>query len=96
MASPVSYQKAIKILFNQRDIDHMKGFNVLLDDYTWMSDLAAGTVGSCTNFADHTNGRSVYAFMTGDCQPRMPLGGPYWHQDELDLYKRWMDDGFLP
>jgi hypothetical protein len=93
---PVSYAKAIKPLFRPIDIDHMKAYDVHLDDYTWMSNPAGGTVGACDEFEDHANGRSVHAFLTGDCTPRMPLGGPYWHEDMIDLYQRWMDNGFQP
>jgi hypothetical protein len=96
MASPVSFANAIKILFRPVDINHMKPFHVRLDDYAWMSDPAGGQVGDCKQYPDHANARSVYAFLTGDCTPRMPLGGPYWHADMLALYQRWMDDGFQP
>ena len=96
MAMPVSYAKAIKPLFRKVDIDHMKPFDVQLDDFTWMSDPAGGSGGSCDEFPDHANGRSVFAFLKGDCTPRMPLGGPFWHDDMLDLYQRWMDGGFQP
>jgi hypothetical protein len=96
MATPVSYAKAIKPLFRQVDIDHMRPYGVNLADYAWMSAAAGGSIGSCDEFPDHANARSVYAFLTGDCTPRMPLGGPYWHDDMLDLYQRWMDGGFQP
>jgi hypothetical protein len=94
MATPVSYAKAIRPLFRQIDIDHMKPFDVKLDEYNWMSDSAGGTVGSCNEYPDHANARTVPAFLNGDCTPRMPLGGPFWHPDMLDLYQRWIDDGF--
>jgi hypothetical protein len=38
MATPVSYAKATRPLFRQVDIDHMKPFDVKLNDYGWMSD----------------------------------------------------------
>ncbi|MCF3973985.1 hypothetical protein L1965_09940 [Paracoccus sp. EGI L200073] len=69
---------------------------VKLDDYTWMSDPAGGTLGSCNNFADHMNARTVYAKLTGTCQPQMPLGGTAWDQSDLDLFDQWMTDGFKP
>jgi hypothetical protein len=50
MAIPLSYAKAIRPLFTQEDIDHMKPFDVNLDHYSWMSDTAGGSIGSCTNF----------------------------------------------
>jgi hypothetical protein len=96
MTTPVSYAKDIKPLFTKNDIDHMRPFKVNLDQFEWMSDPAAGSVGSCANFDDHGNARSVFGYLTGDCTPRMPLGGPFWDADKLALYQRWMDDGFQP
>jgi hypothetical protein len=69
---------------------------VLLDQYDWMSDASGGSIGDCGQFDDHANGRSVHAFLTGECMPRMPLGGPFWTEDLLDVYQHWMDDGFQP
>ena len=94
MTTPVSYAKDILPLFTQDDISHMKPFNVNLDQFDWMSDPATGSVGSCSNFDDHGNARSVYGYLTGDCPPRMPLGGPFWGADKLALFKSWMDGGF--
>ncbi len=96
MADPVSYASQIKPLFNPQDIGCMSGMGVKLDDYTWMSDPTGGAMGSCTDFPDHMNGRSVYAKLTGECQPKMPLGGAPWDQASLDLYNQWMQDGFQP
>jgi hypothetical protein len=93
---PVSYAKAIRSLFTQRDIDHMRPFDVHLDQHDWMSDPAGGSLGGCDDFPDHANARTVFAFVNGDCTPRMPLGGPFWHPDMLALYQRWMDDDFQP
>lgn len=96
MASPVSFKNAILPLFSQDDINHMAPMGVKLDDYAWMSDSAGGTVGSAGPFPDHANGRACYAYLTGDATPRMPLGGPYFDQQKLDLYASWMADGFAP
>jgi hypothetical protein len=96
MKRPVSFAKAILPLFRPVDIDHMKPYDVYLDDFNWMSDAAGGSISDCNEFPDHCNGRSVFAYLNGDCTPRMPLGGPFWHADMLDLYQRWMNDGFQP
>lgn len=96
MSTPVSYAEAIRPLFRQQDIDHMRPFDVNLDEYSWISDAAGGNIGFCNNFDDHANARNVFAFLTGDCLPQMPLGGPFWGQDKLDINQRWMDDGFQP
>jgi hypothetical protein len=47
MAAPVSFSKAILPLFRQVDINHMKPYDVFLDDYSWMSNAAAGKIGEC-------------------------------------------------
>jgi hypothetical protein len=49
MATPVSYAKAIRPLFRQIDIDHMKPFDVKLDEYNWMSDSAGAPWVAATN-----------------------------------------------
>ena len=61
----------------------MKPMNVLLDDYKYMSD----------NTDNYRNAYRVYDSLTGKTQPQMPPNGPYWSQDKLDLFKRWMDEG---
>jgi len=81
---PVSFSKDIRPLFRQVDIDHMRPMSVLLDDYAYMSDSAD----------DHKNAHDVQAFLKGDRKPRMPLGGPFWSAEQLDLFARWMSDGY--
>ena len=39
---PISFEKDIKPMFRPIDIEHMKRYNVPLDDYTYMSDPANG------------------------------------------------------
>ena len=95
-ANPVSFADVIKPLFRDIDISCMKNRGVMLDDYEWISDPAAGTVGACDDFPDHANARSVFAFLTGDCTPRMPFGGPFWKAEKIELYQQWMDGGFQP
>jgi hypothetical protein len=83
---PVSFGKDIHPLFRTIDIDHMRPMNVLLDDYEYMSDPTD----------DHKSARDVQSFLTGDRKPRMPLTGPFWSAEQLDLYARWMSDGYQP
>ena len=64
----------------------MKPMDILLDDYSYMSDVAN----------NHRNAQGVYDSLTGTTQPRMPVGGPYWTEDKLDLFQKWMNDGYLP
>ena len=34
--------------------------------------------------------------LTGETQPRMPMNGPYWSQEKLDLFQKWMKGGYEP
>lgn len=78
----VSFEQDIKPLFRQIDIDHMSGFDVLLDDYGYMSDAK--------------NAQSVLDFLNGTRQPQMPPGGPFWSVEQLALFSRWMEQGLKP
>ena len=78
----VSFARDIRPLFRPVDIEHMKPMGVLLDDFTYMS--------------ESNNAQSVYDSLTGDTQPRMPINGPYWSQDKLDLFQQWMKGGYQP
>lgn len=87
-----SYAKDIRPLFNAHDLACMGRKGVKLDNYAWMSDPAAGD-----GYPDHANGRKVFDFVRPDGnEPRMPMGGPYWDDDQVGLYQQWMDGGFGP
>ena len=75
----VSFERDIRPLFREIDLDHMGPMGVALDDYDYMS--------------DPSNAQSVYEYLTGDQEPRMPVGGPYWSQEQLELYSRWLEAG---
>jgi len=77
---PKSFAKDILPLFRQMDIDHMSGMGVMLDDYEYMS--------------VPENARAVHEFLNGTQQPQMPVGGPYWSQEQLDLFAQWMENGY--
>ena len=80
---PVSFEKDIRPLFRQIDIDHMKKYKVLLDNYAYMSDPSN----------DHGNAQAVEDTLKNQS---MPPGGPYWSDEQLILYGQWKSDGFLP
>jgi hypothetical protein len=80
---PVSFEKDIRPLFRQIDIDHMNGYNVLLANCIYMSDPSNG----------HGNAQAVEDSLTNHS---MPPGGPYWSNEQLILYKQWRTDGYLP
>jgi hypothetical protein len=82
----VSFAKDIQPLFRPIDIEHMRAFDVRLDDYVYMSDASN----------NHRNATAVRDFLSGAQQPRMPIGGPFWTADQLGLFERWMRGGFLP
>jgi hypothetical protein len=68
----------------------MVRFTVRLNDFTYMSDP-----GGDDTFADHSNARDVFSRLTGATTPRMPMGGPFWTDEQLQLFDQWMTDGFL-
>lgn len=78
---PVSFKTDIKPLFRSIDVEHMKRYGVVLDDYGYMSDGAG----------DHANARAVLNTLTKNT---MPPNGPFWPQDQLDLFAKWMSDGY--
>ncbi|MGH1542176.1 MAG: hypothetical protein ACRBHB_17240 [Arenicella sp.] len=86
----VSFNNDIKPLFKRGDIRCMSRRGVLLDNYEYMADSAGSD-----SYEDHANARHVYCYLKPDgCTPRMPMGGDYWTQDQLELYLKWMEDGF--
>jgi hypothetical protein len=80
---PVSFGKDIEPLFRTIDVDHMKPFGVLLNDYSYMSDATGG----------HANANAVLKTLTNQS---MPPGGPFWQPAQLALFAKWMSDGFQP
>lgn len=85
-AAKVSFAADILPLFTAIDIAHMKPMGVLLNQYSYMSDPSN----------NHENATTIQEYLTGTQQPRMPMGGPYWSQQQLDLYAQWMSGGFQP
>ena len=79
-AGSVSFERDIRPLFRPMDIEHMEPMDVLLDDYDYMS--------------KPENAKSVYDFLTGDKEPQMPIGGPYWTEEQLRLFADWMNSGY--
>lgn len=75
---PVSFANDIVPLFSPTDIACMTGMGVFLDDYTFMS--------------NPDNAKNVLDHLTGDSQPQMPLGGPYWPDAQIALFRTWMTE----
>jgi hypothetical protein len=80
---PISFSQDIKPLFRQIDIEHMRKLAVMLDDYKYMSDPTD----------NYSNAQSVEDTVTSQS---MPPGGPYWTNQQLNLYKQWRSDGYQP
>ncbi|HLI97804.1 MAG TPA: hypothetical protein VKT72_17175 [Candidatus Baltobacteraceae bacterium] len=78
----VSFERDIRPLFRPIDIEHMSGMDVPLDDYSFMS--------------DKENAQNVLEYLNGKKQPQMPPGGPFWSEDQLSLFARWMEQGCRP
>jgi hypothetical protein len=74
----VSFKADILPLFRPQDISCMSGKGVILDSYEYMS--------------EPDNAQEVYDHLTGATPPRMPLGGPFWSAEQLDLFHRWMTE----
>jgi hypothetical protein len=75
---PVSFEADILPLFRPKDINCMSSKVVMLDSYDYMS--------------QPDNAQDVYDHLTGTTPPRMPLGGPFWTAEQLDLFQRWMTE----
>jgi hypothetical protein len=85
-ATTTSFARDVKPLFRPIDVNHMLPFGVALNDFGYMGDPAG----------DHGNAGRVFARLKGTEVPRMPPGGPFWTDDMLSTYERWMADGFQP
>jgi hypothetical protein len=80
---PVSFDADIKPLFRPIDISHMAPYDILLDDYEYMSDATG----------DYANAKAVLDTLMNR---QMPPDGPFWSQDQLDLFVKWMSEGYQP
>jgi hypothetical protein len=77
----VSFATDIKPLFRPIDVAHMQKHGVMLDDFAYMS--------------DPVHALAVQETLKGN-PPSMPPGGPYWTPAQLDIYARWIADGYQP
>ena len=83
MATPTSFQTDILPLFTQRDIEGMrKGFN--LDSYDDVKRHAAAIYDRIRGI-----GGAVMP-------PPPPTGEGPWPQSRIELFAKWMADGFQP
>ncbi len=72
-----SFKEDIAPLFTAGQIACMAGKEVHLNNYDWMS--------------VPENAAKVLNHLTGDSPPRMPLGGPYWSEEKIALFRSWIN-----
>ena len=77
-----SFKTDILPLFTSMDIEHMSAAGVSLDDYAYMSQPA--------------NASRVYEVVSTGAMPPADSGEPRWSQDQVQLYKEWIDGGYQP
>jgi hypothetical protein len=82
-----SFASDILPLFRPGDIDCMTPRGVQLGNPDWMCDPAPAF-----GFPDYGNARRVYSALSRGVMP--PDGK--WPQDQLDIFKQWITDGFNP
>lgn len=87
----VSFAADVVPLFGKKDVSCMKGYNVNLDSYAYMSSADGDDV-----YKDYANARHVLGHLSGNEAPRMPFGGPYWTASNIDLLRQWIDGGCAP
>ena len=75
-----SFNTDILPLFTSMDIKHMAPAGVSLDDYGYMSQPA--------------HARRVYDTVSTGAMPPANSGERHWSQDQVQLFKAWMDGGY--
>lgn len=87
----LSYRENIMpLMFDEGEC--MENLGWMLHDVDFMIDPAGGQ-----GFDDHFHARKTYARLsTTNIAKKMPKGGPYWTDEQLTLYRKWMEEGFNP
>jgi len=75
----VSYAQDIRPLFTAMDVEHMKGFGVLLDDFGYMRDPA--------------HAQRVLDAVSAQAMPPGNSGEPPWPPDRVQLFQDWIAAG---
>jgi len=78
----ISFAGDIVPLFRPMDIECMRSRGVFLINYDYMKDPG--------------NAQDVLDMLQPDANPRMPYGGPYWSQESLGLFQKWIGQGRQP
>jgi hypothetical protein len=78
----VSFKTDNVPLFTSMDIEHMSYAGVSLDDYAYMSQPAYAS--------------GAYEKVSTGATPPGDSSGQPWSQDQVQLFKAWMDGGYQP
>lgn len=88
----LSFAKDIAPLFTVQDKVCMSGMGVELDSYEYMSNPMGDD-----KYPEHANANHIYARLTGNEEPQMPLGEEPWNapdnpngQKKLQTFREWM------
>lgn len=81
-SAAVSFSADIRPMFTETDINHMKRFGVLLDDYSYMSGPGKA--------------QAVYETVSSGSMPPSRSGEEPWSPDQVTLFHRWMEGGYQP
>jgi hypothetical protein len=82
-----SFESDILPLFknDMQSVECMLNFDVLLLDYDWFKEN------------NNRNANRVYNKLKPEAGAgRMPLGGPYWPDEQIVLFKSWIDNDCPP
>jgi hypothetical protein len=82
----VSFAKQIAPLFRTIDVQCMRARGVFLKNYDYMKD----------GDQEGDNAKAVLEMLKPDADPRMPYGGPYWTDANIQLLQDWINDGLPP
>jgi hypothetical protein len=78
----VSFKADILPMFTTMDIEHMSHAGFPLDDYSYMSQPA--------------HAKRVYETVSTGAMPPSDSGEEPWSEDEVQLFKAWVDGGYQP
>jgi hypothetical protein len=76
----VSFAKDIRPLFTAMDVEHMKGFGVLLNDFGYMREPA--------------HAQNVLNMVSSGEMPPSRSGEPPWSSEHVQRFRDWIAAGY--
>jgi hypothetical protein len=76
----LSFERDIRPMFTELDVEHMKGFDMDLASYDDVKVAA----------------ESIYTVVTDGSMPPPRAGEARWTSDMCDRFRRWIDQGCAP